>query len=215
MTDSVNPIADLRENYARAELLEADLNADPIQQFQQWFDQALKAQLREPNAMTLATVDSTGRPSARIVLLKGLDQRGFCFYSNYDSRKGQELHTQPFAALVFHWNELERQVRIEGAVERLPEQESDQYFNSRPLGSRIGAWASPQSQVIKSRTVIEQREALYKATLGQTPARPAHWGGYLVRPHMIEFWQGRSSRLHDRLRFSKVSDQWHVDRLAP
>ncbi len=214
MNTAIN-IADLREDYRSASLTEQDVGKDPIAQFHKWLDAAISAQMREPNAMTLATVDSSGKPSARIVLLKGFDANGFCFYTNYDSRKGKELNQQKHAALVFQWIELERQVRVEGAVTRMTEQESDDYFNSRPISSRIGAWASPQSQVIESRAVIEEREQHYKNTLGDKPKRPPHWGGFRLAPDMIEFWQGRSSRLHDRLRFTKANQQWCVDRLAP
>jgi pyridoxamine 5'-phosphate oxidase len=214
MNPNIN-VADLREDYRRASLTEQDVDQDPIAQFQSWLDEAIGAQLREPNAMTLATVDSSGKPSARIVLLKGLDTNGFCFYTNYESRKGKELAQQRSAALVFHWIELERQVRVEGVVSRMTTKESDDYFNSRPISSRIGAWASPQSEVIASRTIIEEREQHYKNTLGDRPDRPPHWGGFRLSPEMIEFWQGRSSRLHDRLRFTKAGHEWRVDRLAP
>jgi pyridoxamine 5'-phosphate oxidase len=221
--EGAQSVADLREDYRHAQLNEDQVDRDPITQFSHWLDEALAAQLREVNAMTLATVDTTGRPSARIVLLKGFDTRGFCFYTNYDSRKGRELNTanadQRYAALVFHWIELERQVRIEGRVTKVSEAESDTYFQSRPLASRIGAWASPQSQIIGSRMIIEQREQLYKSTLGANPARPAHWGGYRVVPDMIEFWQGRPSRLHDRLRYrldqAAAAPAWVIERLAP
>ena len=212
---SEQPMADLRKDYRLAALDEANINTDPIAQFQTWFLEAQRAKLSEPNAMTLATVDTNGRPSARIVLLKGLDTRGFVFYSNYDSRKGRELAVHPFAALVFHWNELERQVRIEGSVTRVSDAESDAYFNSRPVGSRIGAWTSPQSEVVASRDILVGREKSMIEKFGNHPPRPAHWGGLRVAPTVIEFWQGRSSRLHDRLRYKLTDTGWFIDRLAP
>ena len=209
-------IADLRQNYTLEQLNETDVAPDPIQQFQRWFDQAIAAELPEPNAMTLATATSKGMPSARIVLLKGLDERGFVFYTNYESRKGQELAENPQAALVFLWTLLERQVRIEGRVERVAAAETDAYFLSRPLASRLGAWASHQSSVIPDRMVLEQRFAELKASYAdeQVP-RPPHWGGYRVIPHQIEFWQGRTSRLHDRLRYRLEQGNWLLERLAP
>lgn len=212
---SDQPLADLRKDYRLAALDEANINADPYAQFQAWFLEAQHAKLSEPNAMTVATVDTDGRPSARIVLLKGLDTRGFVFYTNYDSRKGREIAARPYAALVFHWNELERQVRIEGSVIRISDAESDAYFDSRPIGSRIGAWASPQSEVVASREVLALREASMIKQFGDRPPRPAHWGGLRVVPTVIEFWQGRSSRLHDRLRYCQTGQGWSIDRLAP
>lgn len=208
-------IADLRHNYTLQQLNEADVDPDPIQQFQRWFDQAIAAQLPEPNAMTLATATSNGTPSARIVLLKGLDERGFVFYTNYESRKGQALAENPQAALVFLWAVLERQVRIEGRVEKIAAAETDTYFQSRPLESRLGAWASDQSRVIPNREVLEQRFAELKATYADEIPRPPHWGGYRVMPHQIEFWQGRTSRLHDRLRYRLEQGNWLIERLAP
>ena len=198
-------------------LSEADLAPDPFAQFQAWFDTALAAGLPEPNAMTLDTATPDGRPSARMVLIKGVDPRGFVFYTNYESRKGRELEANPWAALVFYWPELERQIRIEGRVERVAAEESDAYFASRPLGSRLGAWASPQSQVIPGRDVLEARlrdlEARFAS--GDVP-RPPHWGGYRVVPEAVEFWQGRPSRLHDRLRYTRQADgRWAIERLAP
>lgn len=212
---SEQPLADLRKDYRLAALEESSVDTNPIEQFQVWFLEAQSAKLPEPNAMTIATVNADGHPSARVVLLKGLDARGFVFYTNYDSRKGREIAAHPFAALVFHWNELERQVRIEGSVVRISEAESDTYFNSRPIGSRIGAWTSPQSEVITSRDVLTDKEKMMIQKYGDQPPRPAHWGGLRVVPKVIEFWQGRSSRLHDRLRYRQTSHGWIIDRLAP
>ena len=208
-------IADLRKSYEKAELSEHASHADPLQQFEQWLGEALQAQVPEPNAMTLATVGSDLRPSTRVVLIKGYDARGIVWYTNYDSRKGQELAGNPYAALQFHWVELERVVRIEGRVERVSEAESDAYFHSRPLDSRIGAWASPQSQVIDSRTVLVTQAAKYGAQFLLQPPRPPHWGGYRLVPDRWEFWQGRKSRLHDRLRYRSDAGQWLRERLAP
>jgi pyridoxamine 5'-phosphate oxidase len=209
-------IADLRQNYTLQALNEADVDPDPIRQFQRWLDQAIAAELPEPNAMTLATATRDGIPSARIVLLKGLDMRGFTFYTNYESRKGQELAENPQAALVFLWTVLERQVRIEGQVEKVTAAETDAYFQSRPLASRLGAWASEQSRVIRDREVLEQRFAELKATYADEMVPcPPHWGGYRVIPHQIEFWQGRTSRLHDRLRYRLEQGNWLLERLAP
>ena len=210
-------IADLRREYTQHGLSESEVDADPFAQFRAWFDHALAAQLPEPNAMTLATTTPDGKPSARVVLLKGFDQRGFVFYTNYHSRKGSEIEASGWAALVFFWPELERQVRVEGRVERVSPQESDDYFASRPAGSRLGAWASPQSQVIASRDVLEQRlSALTNQYADQDIPRPQHWGGYRVAPTAIEFWQGRPNRLHDRLRYRLSNDQrWLLERLAP
>jgi pyridoxamine 5'-phosphate oxidase len=215
MTQPTRPLADLRKSYERAELHETASHADPLQQFGQWLDQAISAQVPEPNAMTLATVDSQQRPSTRIVLIKGFDPRGIVWFSNYDSRKGQELAANPHAALQFHWVELERVVRIEGRVEKVSDQESDDYFNSRPLDSRIGAWASPQSQVISGRTVLVANAAKYAAKFLLQPPRPPHWGGYRLLPERWEFWQGRPSRLHDRLRYTPQDGGWLRERLAP
>lgn len=211
------PIADLRKDYALQSLSEAEVNPNPLQQFQIWFDQAIAAEVPEPNAMTLATATPGGMPAARIVLLKGLDERGFMFYTNYESRKGQELAVNPRAVLVFWWAELERQVRIEGTVEKVEEAEAIAYFQSRPVGSRLGAWASNQSQVIRDRQVLEQRlQDLTQQYQDQEIPKPAHWGGYRVIPTAIEFWQGRPNRLHDRLRYrQEPSSQWKIERLAP
>jgi pyridoxamine 5'-phosphate oxidase len=209
-------IADLRLNYTLQQLNESDVNPDPIKQFQLWFNQAVSAQLPEPNAMTLATADKNGLPSARIVLLKGVDECGFVFYTNYESRKGRELSENPQAALVFLWTALERQVRIEGEVKKVSAEESDAYFYSRPLESRLGALTSDQSQVIPNREVLEQRFQNLKAKYqSQEVPRPSHWGGYRVVPRMIEFWQGRPSRLHDRLQYRLRDSQWIIERLAP
>ena len=212
-------ITHLRKSYERDELVEADAATDPLVQFQHWFNQALAAKVPEPNAMTLATVGATGRPSTRVVLIKGFDARGVVWYSNHDSRKGRELGACQWAALQFHWVELERVVRIEGAVQRVDAAESDAYYASRPLDSRLGAWASPQSQVIASRDVLEAAAQAAALQHGAAPARPPFWGGYRLQPDSWEFWQGRASRLHDRLRYRLVDGQadglWLRDRLAP
>jgi pyridoxamine 5'-phosphate oxidase len=209
-------IADLRKSYERAELNENASHADPLQQFEQWLNEAIAAKVPEPNAMTLATVASNLRPSTRVVLIKGLDARGVVWYTNYDSRKGHELAGNPYAALQFHWVELERVVRIEGVVEKISEPESDAYFKSRPLDSRIGAWASPQSQVIAGRSVLVANAAKYAAQFMLNPPRPPHWGGFRLVPDTLEFWQGRKSRLHDRLRYTRKADPlWLRERLAP
>ena len=209
-------IADLRKDYTLEELSESEVDSSPFVQFQRWFDQAVEAQLPEPNAMTIATATKDGIPSARIVLLKGFDDRGFVFYTNYNSHKAQELIDNPHAALVFLWTELERQIRIVGSVEKISAEESDTYFYSRPIGSRLGAWASEQSQVIVNRSVLEQRLEDLKAQYeNQNIPRPSHWGGFRVKPVGIEFWQGRSSRLHDRLRYQLQNGEWMLDRLSP
>jgi len=208
-------LAALRKSYERAELDEAHSEADPLAQFGRWLGEAIGAQVPEPNAMTLATVGSDLRPSSRIVLIKGYDARGIVWYTNYDSRKGQELAGNPFAALQFHWVELERVVRIEGRVEKTSAEESDAYFASRPLDSRIGAWASPQSQVIGGREVLVKNAAAAAARYLLSPPRPPHWGGYRLVPDRWEFWQGRKSRLHDRLRYRLEDGAWIRERLAP
>ena len=211
-----NNIADLRKSYERAALNETESLADPRLQFEQWLQQAIDSEIPEPNAMTLATVSSDLRPSTRVVLIKGVDERGIVWYTNYNSRKGKELAGNPFAALQFHWVELERVVRIEGQVEKISDAESDAYFHSRPLDSRIGAWASPQSEPISGRDVLVTAAAKYGAQFLLNPPRPPHWGGYRLRPTSWEFWQGRKSRLHDRLRYTIDSDQqWRRERLAP
>ncbi len=208
-------IADIRQTYQKFELLESAAATDPHDQFSQWFQQALHSEVREPTAMTLATADATGCPSARIVLLKGFDSQGFVFYTNYHSRKGQELTANPQASLLFFWPELERQVRIEGHVSPVPAAESDAYFHSRPLGSRIGAWASPQSQPISHADLAARVHELAEQ-LGDHPARPPHWGGYRLQAKRIEFWQGRPSRLHDRLVYARDTDgAWAITRIAP
>lgn len=208
-------IADLRKEYAREALDEAHTDADPFKQFARWWDEATNSQLPEPNAMTLATADANGRPAARTVLLKGFDDSGFVFFTNYESRKGTELAANPRACLLFFWPELERQVRIDGDVARVDAAESDEYFRSRPLASRIGAWASPQSQVIPGRAWLLARAAEMGLRHGLSPERPPHWGGFRVRPFAIEFWQGRPSRLHDRLLYTRAGDAWQRQRLAP
>ncbi|NIM42184.1 MAG: pyridoxamine 5'-phosphate oxidase [Hydrogenophaga sp.] len=208
-------IADLRKSYEKAELSEDASHADPLQQFDRWLKEAIAAEVPEPNAMTLATVGSDLRPSTRIVLLKGYDARGIVWYTNYHSRKGRELAGNPFAALQFHWVELERVVRIEGRVEFTSAEESDAYFNSRPLDSRIGAWASPQSEVIEGRSVLVANAAKYGAQFLLKPPRPPHWGGYRLVPDNWQFWQGRKSRLHDRLRYRLEGGAWVRERLAP
>ncbi len=208
-------IAELRKSYERAELSEDASQADPLRQFDQWLREAIDAQVSEPNAMTVATVGSDLRPSTRIVLIKGYDAGGIVWYTNYDSRKGRQIAGNPYVALQFHWVELERVVRIEGLAQKVSDEESDAYFNSRPLDSRIGAWASPQSQVIAGRSVLVANAARYGAQFLLKPPRPPHWGGYRLQPDLWEFWQGRKSRLHDRLRYRLDGGSWVRERLAP
>ena len=211
----MDSIAQLRKNYTFGQLSETEVPHHPLPLFQLWFDQAVKAQCPEPNSMTLATADQVGNPSARIVLLKGADQSGFTFFTNYESQKGRELAIRPQAALLFHWHELERQVRIKGLVERVSPADSDEYFHSRPAASRIGAWASPQSSAIPNREFLEDAEKRFKAEFGDSPPRPEHWGGYCLQPTEIEFWQGRPSRLHDRIHYKLEGSSWKIERLAP
>ena len=223
-----NEIADIRKDYKLASLEEADVAANPIDQFTRWWNEAVASQIDEVNAMTLATANAAGVPAARIVLLKGYNPNGFIFFTNYESDKGKNLAQNPQAALVFFWKELERQIRIEGTVEKVSAEESDRYFNSRPASSRIGAWASPQSAVIENRMVIEQNVERYSSIFANDSIeRPDHWGGYIVKPKSIEFWQGRSSRLHDRIKYTlensaynaatdtRSDASWKIERLAP
>jgi pyridoxamine 5'-phosphate oxidase len=223
-----NEIADIRKDYKLASLEEADVAANPIDQFTRWWNEAVASQIDEVNAMTLATANAAGVPAARIVLLKGYNPNGFIFFTNYESDKGKNLAQNPHAALVFFWKELERQIRIEGTVEKVSVEESDRYFNSRPASSRIGAWASPQSAVIENRMVIEQNVERYSSIFANDSIeRPDHWGGYIVKPTSIEFWQGRSSRLHDRIKYTlensaynaatdtRSDANWKIERLAP
>ncbi|MBA2535179.1 MAG: pyridoxamine 5'-phosphate oxidase [Rubrobacter sp.] len=208
--------ANLRKEYTRAGLHEADLASDPVVQFHKWFEETLAADLHEPNAMIVATATQDGRPSARTVLLKGYDQRGFVFYTNYEGRKAGELEANPACALLFYWGELERQVRIEGHANRLLDDESDAYFSSRPRGSRLGAWASQQSQPVEHRSVLEKRvRALEVEYESREIPRPPFWGGYRVEPDVIEFWQGRENRLHDRLVYRRAGEGWKMERLQP
>lgn len=210
-------VADLRQNYTRSGLMEAEIDPNPFSQFNLWFHQAIEAQLPEPNAMTIATVAGNGQPSARIVLLKNFDERGFVFFTNYNSLKGKQLAANPQAALVFWWAELERQVRIEGEVIKISDSESNEYFHSRPQGSQLGAWVSNQSQIIESRAVLDRKLADLEAQYQQQEiTRPPHWGGFRVIPRTIEFWQGRPNRLHDRLcYYFRKENTWEIKRLAP
>ena len=205
----------LRQNYDQGALDEADADADPFRQFAAWFEAARQSDLMEPNAMALATVDALGRPANRMVLLKGVDARGFTFFTNFESRKGRDIAANPRASLLFWWDRLHRQVRIEGSVETILDAEAESYFHSRPYGSRIGAAASPQSRVIASRIELEERFRALEAEHPETPPRPAHWGGYRVVPDHFEFWQGRESRLHDRLVYRPDGQSWRIERLAP
>ena len=214
MTATKNP-ADLRTDYKLATLDEADVAETPLAQFDKWFKDALNAQLPAANAMTLATCDAQARPSARIVLIKSYDERGFVFFTSYESHKAKDLTANNRAALLFFWPELERQIHIQGRVEKVSAAMSDDYFRSRPLASRIGAWASPQSQVLPSRTALEARVSAYEAEYGENPPRPAQWGGYRVVPQVLEFWQGRRDRLHDRIQYRLNNGMWKIERLAP
>jgi pyridoxamine 5'-phosphate oxidase len=213
----MNNIADIRKDYKLQTLEESDVQANAFEQFSKWWNEALVSQIEEVNAMTLATCTAAGKPRARVVLLKGYDESGFVFFTNYQSQKGKELDENPFASIVFFWKELERQVRIDGPVEKTTAGESDLYFHSRPAESRIGAWASPQSKVIASRHVIEENLAeLQKSFAGKEIERPPHWGGYIIKPTVMEFWQGRPGRLHDRIQYTKQQDNsWKIERLAP
>ncbi len=208
-------IADIRKDYSQRSLYESDVEADAIAQFTKWWGEANESRIEEVNAMTLATASAEGRPSARIVLLKDYDTNGFVFFTNYKSRKGKQLLENPFAAIIFFWKEIERQIRIEGSVLKISEEESDAYFYSRPEGSRVGAWASEQSQIIPERRVLEDRVIEYQQKFSGSIPRPPHWGGYLLKPDSIEFWQGRSNRLHDRLLYTRTGETWKIDRLAP
>ncbi|GAB3694726.1 pyridoxamine 5'-phosphate oxidase [Spirosoma flavus] len=209
-------ISHLRNEYTLAGLDIADVLPNPVSQFQNWFDAAVQAKVPEPNAMHLSTVTSEGRPDGRIVLLKGVSEAGFVFFTNYESRKGQELIAHPFASLTFFYPELERQIRVEGRVEKVSSEESDTYFNSRPRGSQIGAWTSHQSSVIPNRDVLETRQHEIEVQFeNQTIPRPPYWGGFRIVPNVVEFWQGRPSRLHDRIRYRKEGESWMIERLSP
>lgn len=210
-------IAELRKDYRQQMLSENDVSPNPINQFEKWWNEAVKSEIEEPNAMTLATCNSEGQPSARIVLLKGFGEEGFIFFTNYGSKKGRELQFAPYAALVFFWKELERQVRIEGSVKKISETDSNEYFLLRPEESQLGAWASPQSSIIKNREILEKNIQHYKQVFSNgNITRPEYWGGYIVKPHLIEFWQGRPGRLHDRIQYTGSSkSDWKIDRLAP
>ncbi len=208
-------IADIRKDYKLQQLEEKDVAKDAIEQFTRWWQDAVNSEITEVNAMTLATVNTDGQPDARIVLLKDYNENGFVFFTNYNSQKGNEIAGNPKAALVFFWKELERQIRIEGIIEKTSAAESDEYFNSRPAGSRIGAWASPQSSVIPGREILESYVTKYTTEFSGDIPRPKHWGGYRIVPTKIEFWQGRSSRLHDRILYTRTTDNWNISRLAP
>lgn len=215
MSDSTKNIADIRQEYLLAALDEATVGKDPLAFFKKWFDDAVSSEVGEANAMTLATVDKEMQPHARIVLLKGLEQGGFVFYTNYDSDKGHQIADNPRASIVFFWKELERQVRIEGRLEKTSAVESDQYFHSRPKGSQLGAWSSPQSKKIISRDILEEHFNEFQQKYPDNVPRPEHWGGYRLMPHKIEFWQGRGNRMHDRIVFEKLGDIWDKYRVAP
>jgi pyridoxamine 5'-phosphate oxidase len=209
-------IANIRKDYTQSALSELDVLPNAIQQFEKWWSEAIASEIEEPNAMTIATINEQGFPSARIVLVKDISEEGFSFFTNYNSDKGQQIGTQNRVALLFFWKELERQVRIEGTIEKLSAADSDAYFASRPRGSRIAAWSSPQSEIIADRSVLDERVQQFEEEFqNQEVPRPPHWGGYLVRPISIEFWQGRSSRMHDRLKYMKEGEDWKIVRLAP
>ena len=209
-------IADIRKDYSLQSLHEVEVHHHPIKQFEKWWQEVIASEVVEANAMTLATCGANGRPSARIVLLKGFDEKGFKFYTNYQSRKAKEIEESPYASLLFFWKELERQVRIEGTITKVSTEESDEYFSQRPEKSKISAWSSPQSQVLQNRELLEQKVSQYeKEFANKNIPRPPNWGGYLINPEVIEFWQGRRSRLHDRIRYTAVNDLWQIERLAP
>lgn len=208
-------LQDLREQYSKKSLLKSNVSSDPIKQFSKWFDEALNSRIPEPNAMSLATASKDCRPSVRIVLLKGFDERGFVFFTNYKSKKGKELADNPYASLLFFWNKLERQVRIDGKIQMISEDETKEYFDTRPYKSRIGAWASPQSSVIEGRTILAKNFVKYLIKFRDKVPVPPYWGGYKVIPNAIEFWQGRPNRLHDRIKYSKQKSGWKIERLAP
>ena len=210
-------LAAIRKDYRLQSLLEKDVDADPLKQFEKWFQQAMNSGIEEPNAMTLATSTTNGKPSGRIVLLKGIKENGFVFFTNYNSKKGKQIHDNPFACLVFFWKELERQVTIEGEIKKVSDQESDEYFATRPIESRIGAWSSPQSKVIQNRETLEKNVSFFTNKYqSQNIPRPPHWGGYILIPTLIEFWQGGAGRLHDRLQYSiDTTNSWIIERLAP
>ncbi len=207
----------IRKDYRLQSLLEKDVDSNPIKQFEKWWQETINSKIEEPNAMTLATSTTDGKPSARIVLLKEIKENGFVFFTNYDSKKGNQIHDNPYGCLVFLWKELERQVRIEGEIKKISENESDEYFSKRPIESRIGAWSSPQSKVIKNREVLEKNVSVYtKKFQSQNIPRPVNWGGYILNPTLIEFWQGRTGRLHDRLQYTiNENGSWIIERLAP
>ncbi len=208
-------IASIRKDYTLKSLLETDVDANPFNQFKTWWQEAIASDIDEVNAMTLATIKQNLQPAARTVLLKDLSDIGFTFFTNYNSAKGEQLFHYPQAALVFFWKELQRQVRVEGIVEKVSAAISDEYFNTRPIGSKLGAWASPQSQVIANRDILVENETAFKAQFGDDIKRPEHWGGYILKPTYIEFWQGRSSRLHDRICYTLENNVWKIERLAP